>query len=105
MLDRQCGELIALTEEKTDRPQRARVDLEQGCKGCIEVAFGACIDDMSVQPKRARSPRRAAAAVRLAAQVTRHPMPVADSLEHWRLLRAQRKLPDWTPSMERAAGR
>src|SRR5262245_23628242 len=52
MLDGQCGELIALTEEKTDRPQRARVDLEQGCKGCIEVAFGACMDDMSVQPKR-----------------------------------------------------
>jgi hypothetical protein len=50
MLDRQCGELIALTEEK-HRGQRARVDLEQGCKGCIEVAFGACMDDMSVQPK------------------------------------------------------
>lgn len=27
------------------------MDLEQGCKGCIEVAFGACMDDMSVQPK------------------------------------------------------
>jgi hypothetical protein len=52
MLDRQCGELIALAEEDTDRGQRARVDLEQGCKGCIEVAFGACMDDMSVQPKR-----------------------------------------------------
>lgn len=26
------------------------MDLEQGCKGCIEVAFAACMDDM--QPKR-----------------------------------------------------
>src|SRR5262249_56936597 len=55
--------------------------------------------------RRARCPRRAGAAVRLAAQVTRHPMPVAASLEHWRLLRAQRKLADWTPGVERAAGR
>src|SRR5262249_36477966 len=32
-------------------------------------------------------------------------MPVARWLETWRLLRAQRKLADWTPGVERAAGR
>jgi len=64
MLDRQCGELIALTEERTDRGQRTRVGLEEVAKGCIEVAFGACMDDMTVQRpgaprRRARCPRRA----------------------------------------------
>jgi hypothetical protein len=52
MLDRQCGELIALTEEERIGGSAPAWTWSKPCKGCIEVAFGACMDDMSVQPKR-----------------------------------------------------
>jgi hypothetical protein len=52
MLDRQCGELIALTEEEQIGGSAPAWTWSKPCKGCIEVAFGACMDDMSVQPKR-----------------------------------------------------
>jgi hypothetical protein len=64
ILDRQCGELIALTEEERIGGSAPAWAWRKVAKGCIEVAFGACMDDMTVQRpgaprRRARCPRRA----------------------------------------------
>src|SRR6266545_5058554 len=53
--DRQCGELLAPAIEQSiiaDR-QRACPQSGQGCEDRIEVAFGARLQDMGLQPDRA----------------------------------------------------
>jgi len=55
MAYRERGDLIAPAGEErigTD-DQRARPESEQGRKGRIDIAFGACLDDMDLQSERA----------------------------------------------------
>ena len=55
MAERQCGELFAPAGEEcigADH-ERACSQLDQGCKDRIEVAFGARMQDMELQPEGA----------------------------------------------------
>ena len=55
MADRQCDELFAPADEEwigADH-ERAGSQLDQGCEGRVEVAFGACVQDMELQPEGA----------------------------------------------------
>ena len=55
MADRQCGELFAPAIEEcigADH-ERACPQLDQGCEGRVEVAFGARMQDMELQPEGA----------------------------------------------------
>ena len=53
MSNRQCGELFKPATEECIGPnhEAARSQLDQVCEGCIEVTFGARIQDMEFQPK------------------------------------------------------
>src|SRR5262249_60182998 len=54
--DRQCGELLALGNEESIGADHepACPQLEQGCEDRIEVALGARVQDMTLQPEGAR---------------------------------------------------
>src|SRR5262249_24769003 len=54
--DRQCGELLALGNEESIGADHepACPQLEQGCEDRIEVALGARVQDMKLQPEGAR---------------------------------------------------
>ena len=55
MAERQCGELFAPADEEwigADH-EPAGSQLDQGCEDRIEVAFGAGMQDMELQPEGA----------------------------------------------------
>ena len=55
MAERQCGELFAPADKEwiVADHEPAGSQLDQRCKGRVEVAFGAGVQDMELQPEGA----------------------------------------------------
>ena len=48
----QCHELFALAEEEQVAPdeERAGVQVDEACEGGVDLAFGAGLEDLELQP-------------------------------------------------------